>query len=491
MFIIVFYLFRESRKKFSVPNKSLRTSKSSNELDTDYPVPKSSRPAPDYYNMCVPDLPANSSSGHQLRSTLSLTSIHHHFETVDGEKQSNASGSRLLSDHDRGQSPVVNFYDSLIPLPDSKDKISEVYDRLSPLPRSQKSDSSSPEPVLSPTGSLLQLGPAYTRKMHLTHHPHKYEYIDVDLEHSGESGSSDGVFSPNNMMEHPLMWMSPGSNNTSQLESNKASSNSKSRVAIKQTKSHPRKKQLPLQTTQEESTGDVQSSLSLQISSEDVLPTPRKSKSRMNNGHIKSSTLVLAHQSSSSDESSFELIPNISDRLRKGVVSPSYTPNEDDGSKTTSAQVDELVPQSPPPIPSRSGSDGDIHVSQKPKSVPRPASSFETPPLPPRPQHHKVPLPPVHIDIDKKPLPPKPKVLCIPDNANKKYVSLTFDNVDLVDFDDNNYSTVNINQPLKVNQPIADHSNEDDRVSYSAVNFPVTDALHSTIRQRMSERAQS
>ena len=37
--------------KFSVPNKSLRTSKSSNELDTDYPVPKSSRPAPDYYNI--------------------------------------------------------------------------------------------------------------------------------------------------------------------------------------------------------------------------------------------------------------------------------------------------------------------------------------------------------------------------------------------------------------------------------------------------------
>lgn len=439
--------------------------------------------------MCVPDLPANSVKGHQLRSTLSLTSIHHHFEAVDGgEKHNSVPGQRWSSDFDRGsRSPVVNMYDSLVSISENKDKTNELYDRLSPLPQSEKSSSSSPEPVLSPTGSLLQLGPAYTRKMHLAHHPHKYEYIDVDLEHSGESGSSDGVFSPSNMMEHPLTWMSPSSNDTPQPESNhKVSISSKKRVSIKETNSQPRKKQLPLQTTREESLDFVPSIVPIRASSEATRrkpsPAPRKSRSKTKDDALRPSSLTVAHQTSSSDESSFELIPDVIDQLRKDVVSPIHTQN----GPTSSSIQHERTLQSPPPLPSRSGSDGDI--PQKPKSMcPRPTSSIETPPLPPRPQHHKVPLPPVHIDIDKKPLPPKPKVLRVPDNATKKYVSLTFNNVDSVDFDDSNYSTVSVDQPVRI---IPDQD-QDERVSYSAVNFPVTDALHSTIRQRMTERAQS
>ena len=466
----------------------LRNSRSTNELDHN-PTTETSRPSPDYYNMCVPNLPANSKNGLHLRTTLSLTSIHQQFQfhgldTVDGDTQSGAPGPKMTSDLERrSRSPGTNAYDSLISVPENKQVMTELYDRLSPLPQDQNSGSSSPDPVLSPTGSLNHLA-RYQRKVQVTHHHHKYEYIDVDLEHSGESGSSDGVFSPSNMMEHPLTWMSPGPNETPQPESHSkpAIIGSKKRVSIKETNSQPRKKHLPLQTAHEYSSEFFPSEQPIPASSEVTgkpSPAPRKSRSKTDKDILRTSSV---RQSSSSDESSFEIIPD----LGIETISHAHTPNENFHPKISNIQV-ELVRDSvsehmSPPLPPRNGSDSDL-----PNTESQLTSSVETPPIPPRPQHHKVPLPPVNIDFDKKPLPPKPKVLRIPDSASKKYVSLTFN--ETVDFDDSAYSAVNVDQPLQFNRSFSEHQESDERVSYSSVNFPITDALHSTIRERMTERA--
>lgn len=471
---------RETSRKHSVPyTGGLRNSRSTNELDNN-PITDSSHPSPDYYNMCVPNLPANNSkNGLHLRTTLSLTSIHQQFnslDSVDGDTRSGIPGPR--SDFERqSRSPVANTYDSLIPLPENKEVMTERYDRLSPLSLNRNSGSSSPDPVLSPTESLNHLT-RYQRKVNVTHYHHKYEYVDVDLEHSGESGSSDGVFSPSNKMEHPLTWMSPGPNETSQPESHSkpAIIESRKRVSIKETNSKPRKKQLPLQTTPEDSLHFFPSEQPVRASSEITRkpsPAPRNSRSK---------TTSAVRRSSSSDESSFEVIPEM-----ETISHAHTTPNETFRPKISNIQV-ELVRDSvsehmSPPLPPRNGSDNDL--SKKFNTESQLTSSVETPPLPPRPQHHK--LPPVNIEIDKKPLPPKPKVLCIPDNGSKKYVSLTFN--ETVDFDDSTYSAVNVDQPLQFNRSFSEHQESDERVSYSSVNFPITDALHSTIRERMTERA--
>ena len=57
------------------------------------------------------------------------------------------------------------------------------------------------------------------------------------------------------------------------------------------------------------------------------------------------------------------------------------------------------------------------------------------------------------------------------------------------ELDDGVYTAANVDQAILLRGAISEQQLADERVSYSAVIFPVMDVLHSTIRERMTERA--
>ena len=503
-------LYRDHKSLGPSQTGSLKGSLSTHELNSNASENNTSKPvAPDYYNMCVPNLPANStaSNGQHTSPTLSLTSLHQPstgVDTTDGDPgthtRSNVPAPRVSTEIDRrSRSPMLHTYDTLDLIPENKDAPVQHYDRLSSLPLNQKSSSSSPEPVLSPTETSSQAS-RYARKFQVIQHHHKYEYIDVELEHSADSASSDGVFSPSNTMEHPLTWMSQGQSDTAVPPPEPTVHGfPKKRVSVKETNSKPRKKHLPLQTTQEQPSDTLphkpRAPAMSRVPNGNVrkpLPAVRKSKSK--DKDQRRSKLSVNRSSGSSDESSsFEVIPDVLESLRKETLSPYHNAasNGNGRHKISNIQVelvkDPVTMHTPPPLPARNNSsDGEQTAKQDSHRLPEGRqASTDTPPLPPRPPH-RVPLPPVQIDFTKTPTPPRPRVLGAPETTNKKYVALNFG--DSTEFDDSTYTTVNVDQPVILRAASEQHQS-DDRVSYSAVNFPVMEALHSTIRERMTERA--
>lgn len=546
-------------KSLSIPIMSpLRNSHSNFELNKkpteSLPTTSGKVNLPDYYNIFVPDLPANSPHAkHPVTSTRNSRlsrkqqndsvpdSVQQGIDLTDSSQAPGGDadnlhprhGAHITDEHHRSsvncpvyssiatvdkrfKSPLISNYDTLTPIVPSECKDGakqQLYDSLLPI----KSSSSSPEPVVSPTDSFSPVS-RYDRKVKVTHHPHKYEYIDVDINHSGESASSEGVFSPSNSMEHPLTWMSPPPNDSTTVVSKKGSSdeeaNSITRTSIKEPKTKSRRKQLPLQTTDENfmsaSTQKPRAPRLARVplhNADSISESPKVRTKPVPLPRLSTQTSINQqnrHSASSDDSnSSFEVIPSVNTANRDSsheCASPSGHHQDVvvNRHKISSIHVELVADQSrsssdiiPPPLPPRktvddtsdaptlSGPDLKLNeassqnVSSSDISL---GSQNEVPPVPPRPQDgtFKVPLPQAHFDFEKTATPPKPKVLYANDQQSKNYLALTFGEKE----DSNGYTEVGINQHVVV--PSTPSEQNDSRVSYASVSFPMTEALRNT-----------
>lgn len=532
----------------------LRTSRSNFELNKQ-PSESSHLQAvrvnlPDYYNIFVPDLPANSSETHHIIkskyfpptqvSKKQQAFLGNNGDTKQGSEHTDSPGNvtdieisvndKHVSDNteypvivntDRqSTSPSLGNYDTLIPFvsKDGKDEGNQShYDSLLPLNLDSNSSSSSPEPLISPQDSFSMVS-RYDRKIQLTQHPHKYEYIDIDVTNSGESTSSEKLLGSNSM-EHPLTWMPPHPpDNTSAAKNN--------RKFTKEPKTNPRRKHLPLQRCEDHVEGTngsknsstnpsalkprgprmsrlpVKSSDSVNESTKQLnkpFPLPRFST----NSQATSLGFNISNRNSASSDdsvSSFELIPSVlatdKNSLRDCISPSNHQTHGDISPKISSVHVEfvktiesDIVR---PPVPPRRHADDNSDDTKGTEPFSRGIATSDTgsnsrkeippPPLPVKPQEgiFKVPLPQAHFDFQKTATPPKPKVLKVlgmnEEHQPSNYATLGFHNQK----DTNDYAEVDINPQTSAVTPV---DQTDSRVPYVSVSFLMTDALRNIKEQ--------
>lgn len=363
------------------------------------------------------------------------------------------------------------IYDKLGPLQDAN---TSMYDSLGLSKDDFLSGSSSPDPCDDPS---IDLKANYLRR------PHKYEYIDVELEsRSSESTSPIGMENPSNWTTSLLLGF------TRREARPRASTN-------KDTKTLSRRKQLPLQeqlSTETEysavktakpprlsrdNSAEVPKSMSLSVNVSRV----SQATSSVDSTEIVSSSDSTKRESVFSDgsSSSVELDMKTSNSAleqvrREHSNSPSHRVTREDVSirirnlRSESPQDHtDSQPQSPsdepPPIPKKG--------LAEPPSPPANGS----PPLPPRSQEQPrftVPLPQAKFDFVKPP-PPKPKMLCPSDLS---YAAVTFANGEKPIYS-------HVEPVIRSNRPSMRIAQTHSDVSYVAVDFQMTAGLQRTSEQ--------
>lgn len=497
----------------------VRNSLSNNELN----ISSKDGRSLDYYNFCAPTLPAHSNSQKKasLRNKLTLSGrqLLHSDDTLFDQQSPESPGEVKLStpgrhhdaaspayasidDYKLGLNVVPNYsgnlkrlssscdcldmheaipnhtrveydslmYDKLTPMREAVFAVnSSIYDSLGPREDLIKSESSSPDPC----------DDYVDQKMKYLKRTHKYEYIGVDL-NSEKSGS-------NSPIENPSDW-------TSSLPvglANRFSLVGKS----KETKTLPRRKQLPMQESRGELTSSepgystvskprpprISRENSVENSNSQVRKTSRSVAQAGSSVEMVSSTDSVPETRresvfSNGSTSSAELEPKVGyDRVkREHSNSPVHKETHEIWMKSLPPDPPYGLLEcpdgnsEPPAIPKRglteSSSPDQTNKSKK--------SSNSSPPLPPKPQESRftVPLPQAQFDFDKLSPPPKPKVL-YPLDSN--YAAVTFANGDYSHVE----PVINSHRPsVKISQVHSD-------VSYVAVDFEMTKGLQRTSEQ--------
>lgn len=548
----------------SVPQSTpiLRNSHSNVELNSN----KTPDLSLDYYNYCAPKLPAHSndsnksltlSSGHRVLQSNGVLHSHKSAEILspDSPDPGAANYSKLskirqtadtASDSDipsPAYASIDDFNLKLDSVPSGEDKLKlrslscDCLDACEPTSKTQaamisgRSDSHNAmydklTPLISANHSIYDsLGPSKDDLMSGSSSPdhsddptdqkaiylrrkHKYEYIDVEMENrsSDKSGSTSPIG-----MEHPSDW-------TSSLPVGFVlRERCAPRTSVsKETKTLPRRKQLPLQES-----GGEQSSSETEYSTLKKVKPPRMSReysvetpdsrakplplsanlSRVSQARSSAdSTEVISSSDSTRRESVFSNGSNSSVELeakhstaldharREHSNSPSHRVTREDvairtkGAESPQDHTDSQ-PQSPaPPIPKRGSAEPSLKSPpEKPKYPTKPAVNG-SPPLPPRslepPRSQEqprftVPLPQAQFDFFKPSPPPKPKVLCPSDLS---YAAVTFSNGEKTIYSHVDPVVGNSRPSIKISQTHSD-------VSYVAVDFEMTAGLQRTSEQ--------
>ena len=210
----------------------------------------------------------------------------------------------------RESSPRPNCYDTLAPIQNGVGTQTFVveeqhYDSLSPRTYVQRSKSSSPEL----TKSSVPMN-RYERKVALLGHSHSYEDIHIEKVKQGGNDRSTGE-SPTNM-QHPLEWARGSQNSSKVLENGPRHGETLPdipRVSRNSPNTQSRRKQLPLQEVDENTTMDGIDSI------DGVSPALPTKTSRTRNGFPIGTTKppqkpshkvrLVSQQSSTSETSEF------------------------------------------------------------------------------------------------------------------------------------------------------------------------------------------
>ena len=528
----------------------------------------------DYYNILVPHLPANSSTkAHDihLKNKFKSASLqpngqagdsltHSLFEEDQKEVYIETDGDaaklkKQISSDLRSDISGTSKSPSLSPLPSQDSCHNSNYDTLAPrvngsdtssksppqplydslLPKSEaKSASSSPEPC-SYSPNHLNKTYQYNRKVQLLQRGHKYEYIDVELQHGEKVDTHHGKKDHSSPVrkEHPSSWMA-----------SPVSQDSTSVLRMLPKLSSQRKKQLPLQESPIENENDSSASyskdsvnepsFSAQNSKPQVSHSPKGTSNDTNCESPKSprKPQPLPRKGVYSKQPSSELVysidsymanhempvplghsdvdsllgPTVSDTQGRSFSPLQRSTHEAATPKIKSVQV-ELVKERQdcdnvelPALPPKPGTNNFTSEESSPYfKSPSPA-------LPPRPVVDskdlndqttvfsssstqrlsepgiKLPLPQKEIHFNP-PVPPRPRVLCPPsdNSAPQKYVAISFSGVPVAGSTEYHEVQVHTNTSAMPTTLPSDSSEE--RVEYTLVDFKMTYGLGKTIEQ--------
>jgi hypothetical protein len=417
-------------------------------------------------------------------------------------------GPQSQVSRENGRPDSLNaMYDKLGPLQDAINGTSSIYDSLSPSKNRYSSGSSSPDTNDDFYTDLTDPRTSYLRRTH------KYEYIGVELESRGSdrsnSNSPIGMELPSDWTKSLPLGVKPVTREsrtrhtvTSGASGAKVSKTPRVTSSInskKETKTLPRRKQLPLQES-----GGEQSSSDAEYSTVPVkpaIPVKPPSLSRKSSAEVTDAKLTANHSHVSQDRLSVGSLDAIPGSKRGSVFSSSSASSVELEAKTSSnTSIPDHIRREHSNSPSHRVTREDVAImirngcsespqdhtdsgarqqsTEPPPPIPRKAKTSQerlrasnSPPLPPRPQEQPrftVPLPQAEFNFEKPPPPPRPKVLC------PSYAAVTFANGE---------SSPQVEHIIRSNRPSVRIAQMHGDVSYVAVDFEMTAGLQRTSEQ--------